>query len=106
MEPAMIPDHELAEMNRMIEHGKTISAVNAKFPQYEYAEIYSSVEDYSLLGKKRSISNRLKRIREEELSQSQLVEIADEIQEALDSIYEVSKRNGEKLSEIANLIIG
>ena len=102
----MIPDHELAEMNRMIEHGQTISAVNAKFPQYEYAEIYSSVEDYSLLGKKRSISNRLKRIREEKLSQSQLVEIADEIQEALDSIYEVSKRNGEKLSEIANLIIG
>lgn len=47
-----IPQHELKEMNRLLEGGMNISDIWAKYSQYDYWEIYWSVSDYSLLGRK------------------------------------------------------
>ncbi len=54
---------DLKTMNDLIGKEATIADIARKFTKYDYWEIYSKVEDYSLLGKKRSISNRLKKLR-------------------------------------------
>jgi len=99
----MIGKHELQDMDRMIENGATVSEVNTKYPKYDYWEIYSSIGDYSLLGKKRCVSNRLKKLKGQ-ISQSEKETLIDEVQELVDDIYEVSKKNGRKLIDIAKLI--
>ncbi len=49
-------------MNDLLTKGKTISQIDAKYPKYDYWEIYWEVNDSSFLGKKRTISNRLKKL--------------------------------------------
>jgi hypothetical protein len=55
--------HDLERMNDLIGKGATIADIAKKFRKYDYWEIYWEVEDYSLLGKKRSITNRLNKLR-------------------------------------------
>ena len=57
-----ISKHDLEKMNDLVGKGKTIVDISKQFDKYDYWEIYSEVEDYSFLGKKRSISNRLKKL--------------------------------------------
>ena len=53
---------ELETMNDLLAHGKKISDINRAYPQYDYWEIYWKVSDYSFLGKKRTITNRIKKL--------------------------------------------
>jgi len=82
-------------MNDLIYKGSTIAEVARKFKNYDYWEIYWEVEDYSLLGKKRSISNRLKKLKRK-LTREERVELVDEITDILNDIYKISKKNGKK----------
>ncbi|ROM17318.1 hypothetical protein BK645_31205, partial [Pseudomonas protegens] len=58
-----IAQHELKEMNQLLESGVNISEIALKYPSYDYWGIYENVKDYSLLGKKRIITNRLNTLR-------------------------------------------
>ena len=90
-------------MNDLIGKGATIADIARKFTNYDYWEIYWEVEDYSLLGKKRSISNRLKKL-QRKLTREKRVELVDEIIEILNDIYKISKKNGKKLIDIGRLV--
>ena len=46
-------------MNDLVTKGTTIADIHRKFPKYDYWEIYWEVNDYSFLGKKRMITNRI-----------------------------------------------
>ena len=96
---------ELAEMNDLLAKGKKISDIAKKFPKYEYSEIYWAVNDYSILGKKRTITNRLKRLVKEKSSE-QREETAGEAQELLNELYAQLKRNSEMLIEIDRVLRG
>ena len=58
-----IPIHELEKMNTSLEAGKTYSEITRSYPKYDYWEIFNEVSVFSLLGKKRMISNRLKKLK-------------------------------------------
>ena len=94
---------DLEKMNDLIARGSTIAALRKKFPNYDYWEIYFAVSDYSLLGKKRSISNRLKKLRGK-LTPDARNELVDEIIELLNTIYDQSKGNGRKLIDIERVL--
>ena len=49
-------------MNDLLTKGTTIADIHRKFPKYDYWEIYYEVNDYSFLGKKRMITNRINKI--------------------------------------------
>jgi len=92
-----ISKSELEKMNGLIESGKTIADVYRAYP---YSEIYSSVNDYSLLGKKRSITNRLLKLKSKTSTPAERTELVNEVSKLITEIYNLSKRNGNKLSEI------
>lgn len=98
-----IQQHELKEMNRLLENGVNISDIWAKFPQYDYWEVYWSVKDYSLLGKKRKITNRLNALRKATQKQQQS-ELIDEINQLVTEMYNLTKKNGKTLVEIGRLV--
>ncbi|MCE1177295.1 MAG: hypothetical protein LWW76_09290 [Burkholderiales bacterium] len=98
-----IPKHELTEMNRMLDSGMNISAIWKKFGQYDYWEIYSSVNDLSLLGKKRIITNRIRSAKTES-SKVKREELLNEIDLLVTEMYDLSKKNGKKLVEIAKIV--
>lgn len=98
-----IPQHELKEMNRLLEGGMNISDIWAKHSQYDYWEIYWSVSDYSLLGKKRKITNRINSARRA-TSQAERDELLNEVNSLVTEIYELTKKNGEKLVDIGKVI--
>ena len=91
---------ELEKMNGLIESGKTIADVYRAYPQYTYSEVYTSVNDYSLLGKKRSITNRLFKLKSKTSTQAERTKLVNEVNKLITEIYKLSKRNGNKLSEI------
>ncbi|NDP62962.1 hypothetical protein [Polaromonas sp.] len=96
---------ELEAMNDLLGKGKKIADLAKKYPQYDYHEIYWAVNDYSFLGKKRTITNRLKRlVKEKTIEQCQ--ETANEAQELLDELYKQLKRNSEMLIEIDRVLRG
>lgn len=98
-----ISKHELEEMNDLLSKGKTIAELAKKYPRYEYSEIYWQVNDYSFLGKKRSISNRLKKL----ASSKSLLErkqLALEAQTLLDELYKQLKHNSSKLAAISSVL--
>lgn len=100
-----IPKQELEAMNDLLGKGKKIADLAKKYPQYDYWEIYWAVNDYSFLGKKRTITNRLKRlVKEKTMEQRQAT--ADEAQELLDALYKQLKRNSEMLIEIDRVLRG
>lgn len=90
---------ELQEMNELLSRGKTIADLEKKYPQYGYWEIYWQVADYSFLGKKRTITNRLKKLVGTK-TQAARQGIADEAQSLLDELYLQLKSNSAKLIEI------
>jgi hypothetical protein len=94
-----IARHDLEKMNDLISKGMNISDVAKKFAKYNYWEIYWEVNDYSLLGKKRSISNRLKKLRRK-LTPESRGELVDQIADLLNEIYVQAKGNGKKLIDI------
>lgn len=98
-----IPQHELKEMNCLLEGGMNISSIWAKYSQNDYWEIYWSVSDYSLLGKKRKITNRINSARRA-TSQSERDKLLDEVSSLVTEMYELTKKNGKKLVEIGKVV--
>ncbi|MCX7094346.1 MAG: hypothetical protein NTY50_12975 [Methylobacter sp.] len=98
-----IPQHELKEMNRLLEGGMNISDIWTKHSQYDYWEIYWSVSDYSLLGKKRKITNRINLARRA-TSQTERDELLNEVNSLVTEMYELTKKNGKKLVDIGKVI--
>ena len=99
----VIPKAELEKMNELLKNGSTIADIARIYQQYEYWEVYWSVSDYSLLGKKRSITNRLNKLRSN-LNTTLRLETIDEINKLVSEIYELSKHNGKKLNDITRVI--
>ncbi|AYG43037.1 MULTISPECIES: hypothetical protein [unclassified Pseudomonas] len=98
-----IEKHELTEMNQLLEGGMNISEIASKYPRYDYWEIYANVKDYSLLGKKRIITNRLNSLRESP-TKAERSELIDEIQTLITEMYDLTKSNGKKLVEISEIL--
>lgn len=96
---------ELEVMNDLLSKGKNISDLAEAYPQYDYSEIYWQVNDYSILGKKRTITNRLKRlVKEQTVAEREAT--ASEAQELLDNLYAQLKRNSAMLLEIDRVLRG
>lgn len=98
-----ISKQELEDMNDLLSKGKTIAELAKKYPKYEYSEIYWQVNDYSFLGKKRSISNRLKKLATSKSSEER-ARLADEAQKLLNELYKQLKHNSSKLVAINALL--
>jgi len=98
-----IPKAELETMNDLISKGKNIADLSKKFPQYDYWEIYWSINDYSILGKKRSITNRLNSLVTKASKQDRQI-IAAEAQGLLNELYELLKSNSAKLLDIDRIL--
>ena len=96
---------DLEAMNDLLGKGKMISDMAKNYPQYEYGEIHWAVNDYSFLGKKRTITNRLKRLVKEKTTE-QREKTAAEAQELLDELYQQLKRNSAMLIEIDKVLRG
>lgn len=94
---------ELEVMNDLLSKGKTIADLVKQYPAYDYWEIYWQVNDYSFLGKKRTITNRLKKLVTTQ-TQAGRQDLADEAQEILDDLYSQLKRNSAKLIEIGRVL--
>ncbi len=92
-------------MNDLLGKGKKISDIAKMYPQYEYSEIYWALNDLSFLGKKRMITNRLKRLVKEKTIEERRVS-AEEAQELLDELYRQLKRNSAMLIEIDRVLRG
>lgn len=95
--------NDLEKMNDLIGKGATIADIAKKFSKYDYWEIYWAVEDFSLLGKKRSITNRLMKLRKQ-LPREEQIALIDEVREFLNEIYNTSKKNGKKLIDIREIL--
>ena len=74
-----------------------------RYSQYQYWEIYWSVSDYSLLGKKRKITNRINSVRHT-TSQTERNKLLDEVNSLVTEMYELTKKNGKKLVDIGRII--
>jgi len=99
-----IPQHELKEMNRLLEGGMNISDIWSKYSkQYGYWEIYWSVSDYSMLGKKRKITNRINSARRS-TSQTDRDKLLNEVNSLVTEMYNLAKKNGRKLVDIGKAI--
>lgn len=90
-------------MNDLIAKGATVSDLERQFPQYGYWEIYWNTDDFSFLGKKRSITNRLKKL-ENESKLSERRKLVAEAQLSLNELYKQLKFNSEKLIEIERVL--
>jgi len=100
-----ISKSELESMNDLLAKGKTIAELVKKFPQYDYWDIYWQVNDFSFLGKKRTITNRLKSLVTSK-TQADRERLAEEAQELLDELYSQLKSNSAKLIEIDRVLRG
>jgi hypothetical protein len=94
-----IRKNDLEQMNDLVAKGATIAQLAKKFTQYDYWDIYWEVSDYSLLGKKRSITNRLNKLKKSS-GMEERRNLIKEVGEFVDDIYKLSKINGKKLIEI------
>lgn len=97
-----IDKEHLSEMNRLLAHGKTIAEIADEYRQYEYWEIYGQVNDYSFLGKKRKISNNLKRLVDADKQNRR--RLVQETQNLLDELYGSLKTNSKKLASIIRVL--
>lgn len=94
---------ELEKMNEMLTNGSTIAQIQRKFEKYDYWEIYWEINDFSFLGKKRMITNRINKICQSK-SPSERRKIANEAKELLDGLYSQLKINSKKLIEIDRVL--
>ena len=98
-----IRKRELSEMNDLVGKGMTIAQLAKKYPAYDYQEIYWAVNDASFLGKKRTITNRLKKLVKCK-SRPDREALAEEAQAFLDELYHTLKGNSKKLIEIDRIL--
>lgn len=98
-----IPKAEIEVMNDLLSKGKTIADLVKKYPAHDYWEIYWQVSDYSFLGKKRTITNRLKKMVTTK-TQAERQELAAEAQALLNELYSQLKSNSAKLIEIDRVL--
>jgi len=94
---------ELEKMNEMLEKGSTFAQIQREFKKYDYWEIYWRTNDYSFLGKKRMITNRINKISTSR-SPSERRKIAKETKELLVELYSQLKINSKKLIEIDRVL--
>ena len=94
----IIESHE-KDMNDLLSKGKTIAEIARKYPQYDCREICWKVNDRSFLGKKRAISNHLKKLGIAQ-TRPDREELVKEAQKSLDELYKSLKANSEKLIDI------
>ena len=94
---------ELEKMNEMVTNGATIAQIHRKFEKYDYWAIYWEIKDYSFLGKKRMVTNRINKIANSK-SSSERRKIAKETKELLDELYSQLKINSKKLIEIDRVL--
>lgn len=87
----------------MLTNGSTIAQIQREFEKYEYWEIYWEINDYSFLGKKRMVTNRIKKISRSK-SPSERNKIANEAQILLNELYTQLKINSRKLIEIDRIL--
>lgn len=98
-----IKKSELEKMNEMLTNGATIAKIHRKFDQYDYWEIYCEVNDYSFLGKKRMVTNRINKIAKSK-TPSERQKISKEAKILLNELYAQLKINSKKLYKIARTI--
>jgi len=94
---------ELEKMNEMLSNGSTIAQIQRKYPMYDYWEIYWEINDYSFLGKKRMVTNRINKIASSKVP-SERRKLATEAKEFLDELYSQLKINSKKLIEIDRVL--
>ncbi len=98
-----IKKHELEKMNCLLESGVNIADIAKKYKEYDYWEIYLAVNDFSLIGKKRMITNRLNKLKKR-ATKEEKEKLIGEIKQQLDEIYYLSKKNGKKLIDINKVL--
>ena len=98
-----IKKRELSEMNDRLGKGATIAQLAQDYPAYDYWEIYFSVSESSFLGKKRMITNRLKKLVKCKYRPEREA-LAEEAQALLDELYDTLKGNSKKLIEIGRIL--
>tara|TARA_R110001606_G_C14953280_1_gene600875 strand:+ start:167 stop:475 length:309 start_codon:yes stop_codon:yes gene_type:complete len=98
-----IDKKELEEMNGLVSQGVKISEVAEKYPNYSYWEIYWEVSDYSFMGKKRMLTNRINSLAKSNKS-SDREEIAEQAKALLNELYDSLKNNSKKLIEIDRVL--
>ncbi len=99
------------DRDRIVElarEGKQIAKIMEEdFPEYEYWEIYEVVYSEggkSALGVKRTIANRLKKLRDSNLNDSEKEEIINEIDELVWHLYDSLKSSQAKLDAIRKIM--
>ncbi len=99
-----IPKETVIKMTDLLKKGYTTSNPARKYSKYSYWEIYWTVDDYSILGKKRSISYRLKKLENDRMPRNERAKLVKEIKENLNGIYSITKKNGKKLIDIGKIM--
>lgn len=94
---------ELEKMNDLLANGRTIADLAKDFPKYDYWEIYWQVNDFSFLGKKRIITNRLKKLVTAK-SQDDRRQLVQDAQVLLNELYKQLKNNSAKLIEVDRIL--
>ena len=98
-----IKEDDLSAMNLLLSQGKTIADIAKKYRQYDDWEIYRQVNDYSFLGKKRKISNNLRKLVATAKKEDREV-LADDAKRLLDELYGSLKANSKKLISIDRIL--
>ena len=86
-----------------LKHGATISDIARKYTEYNYWEILFTLNTYSFLGQKRTISNHLKKLVDES-SKKERRAIASKTKDLLDELYQSLKKNSGKLRDINKIL--
>ena len=94
-----VKKNDLKEMESQLKTGANISDIAAKYPKYDYWEVYWELSDYSFMGKKRMITNRLNKLKKR-LPTGEREQLISEAQEYLDELYYSLKQNSSKLVKI------
>ena len=94
---------DLKNMNDLLGKGKTIAQIAKIYPSYDYWEIKWEVNDESFLGKKRAITNRLKKLVFTK-TRADREELAQEAQKMLNELYHTLKSNSKNLIDIDRIL--
>ncbi len=98
-----IRKEDLEKMKDLHGKGRAFAQIAKQFPKYDYWEIYWKVNDASFMGRKRAISNRLKKLVATK-TRADRVKIAKEAQAHLDALYKALKINSKKLIDIDRVL--
>lgn len=98
-----IKKDELEKMNELLANGSTIAAIAKKYPNYDYWEIYWEVSDYSILGKKRTITNRINRLAKCKKTKDR-EKLAAEAKGLITELYKQLKKNSKKLIDVDRVL--